>query len=636
MKIKELFSGKFRFSRNLLNAVVLFSILTLFQSCKKDGDNDYMRYPELEQLYTSLPPAAEGNIYGMDMNSAGIIAATFGNKLYVSDASGDNWTLINNTDQCYIPRFSEDGTLYLTTSNSVLRYDASYNKTVLTLPFSPGSDTRIQVSNNTLFASKWQGWNGVGIYYSTDKGDTWQPINITAAYSGFYITPDNHILLVYHNSFSYSNDFGQNWQTYAATFPTTIPNWSGYDNAIKKLSSGRIFVYAMPSTEYYYSDNNGASFTQHAPIANGLQIMDIEEYNGALYAAVTDFDGRAMGGIYKSTDNGTTWNLFHASYSNMICTNGSRFAFGEMLVSAALLDLGKGIGISDDNLNTFRASGPQTFTDFADFAIDNNGDVLIAAHGAVYKKDGNHWQFIASPGIDNYNKLEITPQGKIVFFYRSVPTWNGKGFYGMLIMNTDGSFDYGSDILDGASHSYYFDDQVYCTASGKNGDVYFVEATYSPAVGVYDAFPYKAQKLYKISGNNTIQLLTDVVFLRQVMENYNGNLFGFMYPNSLYPYWLASVKSTDGGYNWSDFTEEIVPIAFKKTSNSFFGVDQYTGKYYISNTENTEAYEITFPTEISAFGIFHPMFDNSGYLYFKYDDDITMAKKLYRTKNPME
>ena len=206
----------------------------------------------------------------------------------------------------------------------------------------------------------------------------------------------------------------------------------------------------------------------------------------------------------------------------------------------------------------------------------------------------------------------------------------------MLIINPDGSFDHGSDILDAASHSYYFDDQVYCTASGKNGEVYYVEATYSPAVGVPDSYPYKAQKLYKIDGSNNVQLLTDVVFLRQVMENYNGNLFGFMYPSVLYPYWLASVKSTDGGYTWSDFTEDIVPIAFKKTDNSFFGVDQYSGKYYISNPSNTEAYEITFSEQLSAFGIFHPVFDNSGYLYIKYYDDMSAQNKIYRTKNPLE
>lgn len=632
MKTIIMYSRKF----NLHYSLLLLVLLSLLQSCKKDGDNNYMRYPEVEQLYASLPPAGEGTIYGMDMNAAGIIAATFANKLYVSDASGDNWTLINSTDQCYIPRFSEDGTLYVITSNNLIRYDAFYNKTVLTMPFGVGSTARIQVVNNSVYISQWQGWNGVGIYYSTDEGDNWQPLNISYPYSGFCVTPDNHILLAYYNSFSYSNDFGQTWQNYSATFPTTIPNWSGYDNAVKKLSSGRIFVYAMPSTEYYYSDNNGASFTVHPPISNGLQIMDIEEYNGALYAAVTDFDGNSKGGIYKSTDNGTTWTLFFNSYSNIICTNGSRFAFAEMLVSAQPLDLGKGVGISDDNLNSFRASGPQTFTDIADFALDENGDVLIASHGAIYKKVGANWQIIASPGIDNFNKLEITPQGKIAFFYRSVPTWNGKGVFGMLIINPDGSFDHGSDILDAASHSYYFDDQVYCTASGKNGEVYYVEATYSPAVGVPDSYPYKAQKLYKIDGSNNVQLLTDVVFLRQVMENYNGNLFGFMYPSVLYPYWLASVKSTDGGYTWSDFTEDIVPIAFKKTDNSFFGVDQYSGKYYISNPSNTEAYEITFSEQLSAFGIFHPVFDNSGYLYIKYYDDMSAQNKIYRTKNPLE
>lgn len=625
---------------NFRLSLILFGlgISALFFSCKKKTvtEPDHTRYPELESQITALPPAAEGALYGMDLSPTGIIAATFAQKLYVSDVTGNKWTLVNSTDKCYIPRFSEDGQLYVITEGALIRYDASLNKTILTTPVGISASARIQIVKNTVYLSQWLGYNGTGIHYSTDKGQSWQLINFTQNYQGYCVTPQNEILLATNNSFSYSPDFGKTWQKYSASFPTTIPSWSGYDNSVKKLSSGRIFVYAIPSNEYYYSDNNGATFTKHERVGIGLTMMDLEEYKGKLYATFADFDGHSKGGIYVSHDNGTTWNLLFNSYSYAICTNGSRFVFGETLISSLPTDLGKGIGISDDDLNTFRASGPQTFTNFSDYSIDINNNLLLSTHGALYRKLGDTWQMLATPGFDNLNKIEITPQGKIAFFYHSIPSWNGKGKYSLLIMNPDGSFGHGHDILDANSHSYYWDDQVFCTAARKNGDIVFVEATYSPTFGTYDQYPYKMQKVHNIDGNNQQRMLTNSISFRQIIENFHGNLFGLKYPNELYPNSFECVKSTDGGITWENFSEDVVPLAFKKKNNSFFGYDRKVNKYYISNPENTQAYEITFSQPIEAKNIIKPMFNQSGNLYFIYIDPFTTNMMFYKTKTALE
>ena len=206
------------------------------------------------------------------------------------------------------------------------------------------------IANNEVLA----GTFAMGIYKSTDNGNTWSPSGLSSQWI-----------------IDLKNDYLGN---------------------IYALSIGSAF-----GSGVFKSTDNGNNWTKVWSYEGGLNCLYIDQNNN-IYVGLNFFDGQ--GGVYKSNNGGSTWNkIFNFSanvYSIIKSSNGTLLL---AVYENGLAHIYKSI---NEGVNWDKYSFTINFTS-TDFAINPQGAIYLstAGYGIYYSTDnGNSWNNIAPVGPD--------------------------------------------------------------------------------------------------------------------------------------------------------------------------------------------------------------------------------------------
>ena len=510
-------------------------------------------WTELSETFNSTTV----NTLFSDQNNV-LFAGTSGNGVYISNDGGDTWTRVSdNILNPFINSFAQDynGTVYLGTmyaSDYVFyRYDdvnqtwvgidAPLIKTPVLhlMPFDSGvllgtAGNGIFYYNGSEFYSNNQnltamdfinfGYNketgviyassrAAGLYRSTDYGNSWQQI--------FY-DPDNNLVkdivtisgpdylfinLSFHGVY-FSSDGGDTFTEKNNGLPYLGTGSMAYNPVTQRL-----FLGLMAGEGIYVSDDWGDNWTK---MDTGIPQDDYQSVdqilvnsNGDVYARVYHYMQATTQGIYRSSDNGSTWEPINNGLPDTKIFN--IFIDSVDVLYAAT---GDGIYVSKDDGDFWQKTASYYAPNGA-FTTNSQGRVYLSmGRTLMYSDDhGDTWQEESdNSGIYSIDALLITYDD---FMYGGtygkgiVRTANStKVFYSvtftvdMSFMSRDGRFDPGSDIVNVNSsltdwapiQMNEVDNQVYQTTIlndeiSFNDTVYYVFTYGQPGNFIWEQLP---------------------------------------------------------------------------------------------------------------------------------------------------
>lgn len=245
------------------------------------------------------------------------------------------------------------------------------------------------------------------IYYTTDNGQTWNEVVGTESFwNTLDIEVDKVSKRLYVGTSSegvwWTSDYGANWgQEYIRTDPTSGLHASFQELAVKH-GTGTVVGFEgviFPPGLTYVSTNSGNSWTTYQS-SNLVSVQDME------YTASGELLAAGENGVFKSTNNGSSWASISPSLSHIVMnavahkasngyifaggiynTNTQNFSGAGMYVSA---DGGATWTLSNTGLTNFHIKG---------ITVDNgSGNVYVATEGGVFMStnNGSSWTSIST------------------------------------------------------------------------------------------------------------------------------------------------------------------------------------------------------------------------------------------------
>jgi photosystem II stability/assembly factor-like uncharacterized protein len=220
-----------------------------------------------------------------------IYAGTYTDGLYGSTDDGITWFPLNSGIETEDVTAIVDlpGYLFIGTFGSGVFRSTDAGQTWL--PSSNGTNlyvTAMVAKDPYIFA----GTSGDGVYRSSDNGETWEQLFEYYSILSMGVS-GNRIFAATYGSTFVSTDNGDNW-TDVADLSGAAP-WSFYSEAD--------LVIAGCVNEIYRSTDQGISFIR-IPLTFPFGIVNVYSIASAGSAL---FMGTSYDGVYKSTDNGSSW-----------------------------------------------------------------------------------------------------------------------------------------------------------------------------------------------------------------------------------------------------------------------------------------------------------------------------------------
>jgi photosystem II stability/assembly factor-like uncharacterized protein len=295
---------------------------------------------------------------GIVVNDTGHIFVATTTGLYRSKDYGSTWTFLNTAtppDWAGEIRLNSRGDIFL---KKYLVYRSTDNGSNWFCCNSgwPSNESPLSITvtpSGTILASTNP---GVGIYKSTNNGDSWIPTNLTNAVVYCFASDKNgHIYAgPFQDGIYRSDDDGSTWTQMSLGFPkqtavlamTVAPNQHIYCRV-------NYYINNQPYFAFYRSTNSGNSWIMMADSCMQAQDLIVTS-SGVIYGATYE------GGVYRSTDNGTSWAQFNSGLSDL-----RTVAFA--LNPDGFLYLATYSGVYHSvspvtSVNTFDALGPVTYS----------------------------------------------------------------------------------------------------------------------------------------------------------------------------------------------------------------------------------------------------------------------------------
>ena len=470
--------------------------------------------------------------------AGGVYAEFYDHAVYYSQDDGLHWQQIfwpsNDPDTGFAKiTVGRAGTLFaerLFGDYPVSYYYDLYKSTDNGASWQLLSDSSIIHSLNETSSGLWFGildstWYNPQVVHSADGGNTWQnpySLNNNSYYKTIEIDPYDHIWVFEDHFVSdyhyYSTDGGNTW------------NYVLFQESLRIITASNAVLYTDDYDLYRKTPSGAAQLINidAALPAYKKNIFGLMRFpDGSLYAATSLY-------IYKSVNDGLTWNRIHPSEGAYFFPIMSPLQSGVILASryhsmGRSADLGETWDFSSFGIHEGILYNLHTFNDLEWLAVSESG-LWSSGDG------GASWELKMESDINpNY----LTTRSMAVFSDTAYLTLN-------------------NSLLLTADHGQTFSD---ITPPDS------LPTTWRNAVGVND----QTHTLFagtrhgtarSADGGATWQMIADSLFLDQVLTHPSGALFAVMdstywIPNS-YTYASYLFRSVDDGQTWTRVAQQQV------------------------------------------------------------------------------
>jgi hypothetical protein len=239
-----------------------------------------------------------------------------------------------------------------------------------------------------------------GIYRSYDNGVNW----LFSDLSDYWITVFS--ILSIDSQKIYVGTSGPDTSIYMS--PNDGFDWYGIysGGGLTLFESQNNSIYSSSWGKIYKSDDIGENWSLVLSISESISINDFTETsNGYLFAVIWDFVNYTENGVFRSTDNGETWEFIDIANDGFtsIAVNSADEIFATSYF--------EGIFISSDYGETWIQKPGYHIEDLL---IDDNDIIYAAAddYGVLHTSDsGETWEVISSGIVGNATKLAASPAG---------------------------------------------------------------------------------------------------------------------------------------------------------------------------------------------------------------------------------
>jgi photosystem II stability/assembly factor-like uncharacterized protein len=360
-----------------------------------------------------------------------IIVAVFDNLVHTTDG-GESWEILFDHATYCVFSVSNDE-YYICNDYKGIQHTTNRGKTWRNIFERTGASmSQFSILKDGTFLA-----TGSGVYYSTDKGESWHESNdgfVSHNITGVSFDRAGNLHAISYYNYFKSTDGGKTWEDYYYFYPdrfncilvtkdNTIivgcnnsamsnmqisrdggktwketEEWTEDKKIITQISTGRIFAggYGLD-----YSDDDGDTWHESEGC---FAISGVAENNeGDIFASGTDDR------VYKSTDGGDT---FTEIFSDIFLTSS-----GGEIIFCKDKPYGKKCGLdyrSSDNGKTWYR--PKDRVHGGKLAMDSLGNVYICgATPRISKDDMQTWELMPTDGLyhEGFNDIEVAPDGHI-------------------------------------------------------------------------------------------------------------------------------------------------------------------------------------------------------------------------------
>lgn len=490
---------KFKYRESVMTIIKLFLILSIFTNLS------------LAQIFWQQTNGPYGGII-WDISSApgGNLFTSAGSGLYKSTDLGQSWHRSDIGISVFgdgVLRATSDGILIYGLYSSIFRsFDMGNSWVDQGTLGNSGRITCMAIdAQDFLFAGTY-----FGIYRSTDKGISWSKVfSVSTSSETIYSIAIDSNRVVYAGTegsgILKSTDNGLTW------IQTNLQSY--YINDLVVGSENRIFA-ATWADNVWYSTDGGLNWIQSYTVQAYLKSL-VRNTLDHIYVGMEPFG--INGGVYKSTNNGLTWNSLN---SGLFYLNNSMNCFGSINDLTFVGTSRDGIYKSQNNKNTWSRSTNGIFdTQNGSVTINVNGSIFVSTNSRIYKSTdrGENWKPLITESGEDFSGVKICINNENILF--------AAGFYSYLKSTDDGET---WDPLPGWEQTNVTMHYV------NSGGILFVQTQ---------------EKLIRSTDEGlnwqqiTLGLPADVIF-REMLENGSDRLYGCTVFKGIY-------YSTDDGVSWS-------------------------------------------------------------------------------------
>ena len=283
-------------------------------------------YPISEAL-----PVGEGFGAGGVATLSNIFAGSDGGGIYYSSTNGATWTIVNTgLGNLHIYSFAVCNLgLFVGTASGVY-FSNDNGATWVSAGMGGKNIFSLAISGTNLFAG-----TDNGIFLSPDNGTSWIAVNLTSKYIFSLVVFGTNLFAGTDDGIFMSINNGTSWTSLGFTHKSIV--------SIAIMGSNIIVIDKEYGGGVFLSSDNGLTWNPISPPDTSSYLFQ------SLLANGTDlFAGTLIHGIYKTLDNGTSWNLLGMTgyYINCFAVSGSHIFVGTD---------NSGIFASDDNGATWHA-----------------------------------------------------------------------------------------------------------------------------------------------------------------------------------------------------------------------------------------------------------------------------------------
>lgn len=309
-------------------------------------------FPQNFWQKTSFPSGGQTNsvhsLLGIGNNQ--VLAGTFALGIYKSTDNGNTWSPSGLSSQWVIDLKADYlGNIYAlsigsTLGSGVFKSTDNGNNWTQVWSYTGGLNCLYIDQNNNIYVGLNFFDGQGGVYKSSNSGSTWEKIfNFPANVYSIIKSSDGTLLLaVYENGLAHiykSTNEGANWSKYSFTI-----NFTSTDFAINP--QGTIYL-STAGYGIYRSTDNGNTWNNVAPVGPDFSCLLID--GNTVYA------GTRGNWVYRSTDGTSNWHLINTgmnqdNYVLSLCASNNGYLYAGMDYTGIYRSINQVVSVEEENI----------------------------------------------------------------------------------------------------------------------------------------------------------------------------------------------------------------------------------------------------------------------------------------------